>query len=161
MYLQRAIGNQALLRLSKPGVIQTKLKISQPGDKYEQEADRVAEEVMRMPEPGISHEKGISYEFQKANSYHPAEKVIARQVTGIGHTSPAAAQILKSTTGDSPKELTEETEEKWPIGWYRRYAKDEQAVEIFKYWVEGQGGELVLENEKWKKYMLEFSNFMA
>ncbi|KHE93422.1 MAG: DUF4157 domain-containing protein [Candidatus Scalindua rubra] len=29
--------------------IQTKLKIGQPGDKYEQEADRVAEQVMRMP----------------------------------------------------------------------------------------------------------------
>ncbi len=34
--------------------IQTKLKISQPGDKYEQEADRVAEQVMRMPEPKVS-----------------------------------------------------------------------------------------------------------
>jgi hypothetical protein len=31
--------------------IQAKLKISQPGDMYEQEADRVAEEVMRMPDP--------------------------------------------------------------------------------------------------------------
>jgi Domain of unknown function (DUF4157) len=29
--------------------IQTKLKISEPGDMYEQEADRVADEVMRMP----------------------------------------------------------------------------------------------------------------
>jgi hypothetical protein len=29
--------------------IQTKLKVSQPGDDYEQEADRVAEQVMRMP----------------------------------------------------------------------------------------------------------------
>ena len=31
--------------------IQAKLKIGQPGDKYEQEADRVANQVMRMPEP--------------------------------------------------------------------------------------------------------------
>ena len=31
--------------------IQAKLKIGQPGDKYEQEADRVAEQVMMMPEP--------------------------------------------------------------------------------------------------------------
>lgn len=29
--------------------IQTKLKINELGDKYEQEADRVAEQVMRMP----------------------------------------------------------------------------------------------------------------
>ena len=31
-------------------MIQAKLKIGQPEDKYEQEADRVAAEVMRMPE---------------------------------------------------------------------------------------------------------------
>jgi outer membrane protein OmpA-like peptidoglycan-associated protein len=31
--------------------IQAKLKVGQPGDVYEQEADRVADEVMRMPEP--------------------------------------------------------------------------------------------------------------
>ena len=31
--------------------IQTKLEISAPGDKYEQETDRVADQVMRMPEP--------------------------------------------------------------------------------------------------------------
>lgn len=33
------------------GAIQTKLAINKPGDEYEQEADRVAEQVMRMPEP--------------------------------------------------------------------------------------------------------------
>ena len=31
--------------------VQAKLRIGQPGDKYEQEADRVADQVMRMPEP--------------------------------------------------------------------------------------------------------------
>ncbi len=37
--------------------IQTKLAISQPGDKYEKEADRIADEVMRMPEPKIQLEE--------------------------------------------------------------------------------------------------------
>jgi len=32
--------------------IQPKLAVSQPGDRYEQEADRIAEEMTRMPEPG-------------------------------------------------------------------------------------------------------------
>jgi len=36
--------------------IQTKLKIGEPGDKYEKEADRVADEVMRMPEPSIQRQ---------------------------------------------------------------------------------------------------------
>lgn len=36
--------------------IQTKLKMSEPGDKYEQEADRIADEVMRMPEPSVQRQ---------------------------------------------------------------------------------------------------------
>jgi uncharacterized protein DUF4157 len=51
LYLQRTIGNQAVQRLIKSGALQAKLRIGQPGDRYEQEADRVADEVMRMPEP--------------------------------------------------------------------------------------------------------------
>ena len=53
LFLQRTIGNQAVQRLIKSGTLQTKLKIGQPSDKYKQEADRVAEQVMRMPEPGV------------------------------------------------------------------------------------------------------------
>lgn len=53
LFLQRAIGNQAVQKLFKAGVIQAKLKIGQPNDIYEQEADRVAEQVMRMPEPQV------------------------------------------------------------------------------------------------------------
>lgn len=33
--------------------IQPELAIGQPCDKYEQEADRIADEVMRMPEPEV------------------------------------------------------------------------------------------------------------
>jgi hypothetical protein len=36
-----------------PMMIQSKLTIGRPADKYEREADRVAEQVLRMPEPGI------------------------------------------------------------------------------------------------------------
>jgi hypothetical protein len=42
--LQRAAGNQAVGRF-----IQTKLRVSQPGDIYEQEADRIADQVMSTP----------------------------------------------------------------------------------------------------------------
>jgi hypothetical protein len=54
--LQRAYGNQAVLRMlerSRPA-IQPKLVVNEPGDAYEQEADRVAEQVMRMPAPELS-----------------------------------------------------------------------------------------------------------
>jgi len=36
-----------------PRTLQAKLTVNEPGDQYEQEADRVAEQVMRMPGPAI------------------------------------------------------------------------------------------------------------
>ena len=51
LFLQRTIGNRAVERLIKSGALQSKLKIGQPDDIYEHEADRVAEQVMRMPDP--------------------------------------------------------------------------------------------------------------
>jgi hypothetical protein len=52
-FLQQTIGNHAVYGLFKAGTLQPKLKISQPNDIYEQEADRVAEQVMRMPETSV------------------------------------------------------------------------------------------------------------
>lgn len=50
--LQRSIGNRALQRLLQSSYVQTKLKISKPGDRSEREADRVAESVSRSAAPG-------------------------------------------------------------------------------------------------------------
>ena len=49
--LQSTLGNQAVQRLLLSRQLQAKLQISEPGDQYEREADQVAEQVMRMPEP--------------------------------------------------------------------------------------------------------------
>ncbi len=35
-------------------VVQRALQVSQPGDRWEREADEMADEVMRMPDPGLS-----------------------------------------------------------------------------------------------------------
>jgi hypothetical protein len=53
--IHRAIGNHAVLRSLAPSrpALQTKLAINEPGDQYEQEADRVSEQVMGMPEPSV------------------------------------------------------------------------------------------------------------
>ena len=56
LFLQRTAGNQAVSRLMRSGALQAKLRIGQPGDVYEQEADRVADAVMRMPEPGVQRQ---------------------------------------------------------------------------------------------------------
>jgi hypothetical protein len=60
MFFQRTIGNQAVENMIRSGTLQAKLRIGQNGDNYEQEADRVAEAVVKMPEPkavsgGIPH----------------------------------------------------------------------------------------------------------
>lgn len=47
-FLQRNAGNNAVGAL-----LQAKLKVGQSGDKYEREADRIADKVMRMPDPAI------------------------------------------------------------------------------------------------------------
>jgi len=52
--LQLNFGNQAVQRLSKSGTIQAKLKVGSPNDKCEQEADQLAEQAIRMPEPLVS-----------------------------------------------------------------------------------------------------------
>src|SRR6266851_9685817 len=36
-----------------PHALQANLTVNEPGDQYEQEADRVAEQVMRMPDPAL------------------------------------------------------------------------------------------------------------
>ena len=48
-YLQRTVGNREVERLLKSGLIQAKLKVNEPGDCYEQEADRIGDQVMATP----------------------------------------------------------------------------------------------------------------
>ncbi len=67
VHLHRAIGNQPVQRLTSPSndvggfnfakieIIQPNLMVNQPNDTFEQEADRVAEQVMRMSIPNVIH----------------------------------------------------------------------------------------------------------
>ena len=58
--------------------LQPKLKISQPNDKYEQEADRVADEVMRMPEPKLQSQSEPEEEEETLQT-----KPVADQITPL------------------------------------------------------------------------------
>ena len=49
--LQSSVGNHAVQRLIQSSYIQTKLQVSTPGDPFEQEADHVADTVMRAADP--------------------------------------------------------------------------------------------------------------
>jgi len=52
-FFQTTIGNRSLYRVFKAGILQPKLKISQPDDIYEQEADRIAHHVTSLRDSAI------------------------------------------------------------------------------------------------------------
>jgi hypothetical protein len=76
--MQSSLGNQGMLRLMSGGVLQRKLTINQPGDVYEQEADRVADTVMRMPDPGTAGPRisptGPTAGLQRCSCGKPADQ---------------------------------------------------------------------------------------
>lgn len=77
-----------------PPRVQTKLKVGRPSDKYEQEADRVADEVIRMPEPKAS--KG-----NEVNKHHRDIPVVQKTLTnsegGSVDVPPIVHQLLRSS----------------------------------------------------------------
>lgn len=108
-HLQRTIGNQAVRRL------QAKLTVSAPDDIHEQEADRVAEEVMRMPGGGDAAPSGSrGKRLQKkcvpcAGGGAPCGKCAAEETLSMkrgasDHTSPSAAPSVVHEALRSPGE---------------------------------------------------------
>jgi hypothetical protein len=71
-YQQAKQLNQGTHRSPMP--IQAKLKIGQPGDKYEQEADSVADRVMGMPEPVLA-KSTVTNSVQTRSSIEPIQRV--------------------------------------------------------------------------------------
>jgi hypothetical protein len=87
LQMQQNIGNQGILQLLRIGQFQTKLTVGQPNDTYEQEADQLADQVMRMPDPVVQ-------------SQSPEEEETL-------HTSPLAGKITPLIQRQSPKEEEE------------------------------------------------------
>ncbi|MEB3358291.1 MAG: DUF4157 domain-containing protein [Synechococcales bacterium] len=82
-------------------VIQTKLTVGEPGDKYEQEADRTAAQIMRMPDPQadeISTESLNQPQIQRMCSKCEAEEEEepSIQMKEGGDRSPSSASNLES-----------------------------------------------------------------
>jgi hypothetical protein len=83
--------------------IQTKLVIGKPGDTYEQEADRISEEVMRMPTPQLQRADPFGGACPECQSEQPAQehdRFQAKQVASgdLGQTTvpPVVNEILRS-----------------------------------------------------------------
>lgn len=87
------LGNQSLQQLMKAHALQTKLTISSPSDLYEQEADRVAGQIMQTSLPA---EQSLSHEPKQELSRQPLEEeepIVARMAQG---SSPVEGEIETS-----------------------------------------------------------------
>jgi hypothetical protein len=61
--LQRSLGNQGFQKFLKNNNIQAKLNISQPNDKYEKEADEMADKVVKMSKSQIQQQNEEKEKF--------------------------------------------------------------------------------------------------
>jgi hypothetical protein len=91
LFLQRTIGNEAVGRLIRSGALRAKLRIWHPGDMYEQEADRVPDQKMRMPDPEVSTETKASNNIQDNSIQQDFSHVRV-------HTGSHAAETVTSGT---------------------------------------------------------------
>ena len=90
------------LPLHAPGAPapQAKLKVSRPGDKYEQEADRVADTVLRMPDPSRKPDgpaKGGRTGLQRA------EEPEVTALHGGQEREEGEAQVSRKSRGGAPR----------------------------------------------------------
>ncbi len=107
LFLQRTIGNQAVQKLMKSGALQAKLRIGAPDDVYEQEADRVAEAVMRMPEPQFSHVVNpdrtsgniVQKQCPRCTKKHGKEEEVIQTKMAAGHTPEITQEMDNSICG--------------------------------------------------------------
>jgi hypothetical protein len=75
--LHQNIGNQAMQRLCMSGQIQASLEIGQPNDIYEQEAHRVADQVMRMTRSSLSRKCGSCGKKEELNIRRKTEFAVS------------------------------------------------------------------------------------
>lgn len=109
LVFQRSAGNRAVQRLIGSDYFQAKLTVSTPGDPYEREADRVAETVMRMPDPVVRRvplavrededEETVATKLETEQGKQPDDKDESGQPKPIRDTPPR-----RQTREDEDKE---------------------------------------------------------
>src|SRR5882672_7896178 len=90
------------LQQAVPEMIQTKLNISTPGDQYEQEADRVADQVMRMSYPILQRQCSGCSDIRTQATNDEMEPSIRRQANGGGGPSSVTADFTNRLGAGMP-----------------------------------------------------------
>jgi hypothetical protein len=119
--LQATVGNQGMYRLLRAGAVQTKLTVGSVDDPYEREADRIAEDVMRMPDPRTDVPvQRVPPVIQRLCAECEAEELQRKPAPPIGHAPvqisrkcPRCAEKLArgATGGDAVVQRQEDAEE--------------------------------------------------
>ncbi|OPX86541.1 MAG: hypothetical protein A4E53_02974 [Pelotomaculum sp. PtaB.Bin104] len=107
LQLQQTIGNHAVQRILNVCMLQAKLKISQPNDVYEQEADRIANQVLRTPDSALPPPGGPPHTASPPGS-------LVRQVLpeeGELQTKPAGSMGLTATKRQDEEDLLQKSGE--------------------------------------------------
>jgi len=145
MFMEPHFGHdfsRVQVQAAAPTTIQTKLTINQPNDRYEQEADRVADEVMRMPQPQtqqMSITPGAQSKatllplevsgpqtqlaLEQSNPEHEEAEPIADRVKGISKPT-----IQRQPEPRSLLELDEEELKR--LTWWSEEAMDEELLSL-------------------------------
>jgi len=131
LQLQRTLGNHAVQRLIHarmdahvPLSIQAKVMVGPAGDKYEQEADHVANRVMAMPGPAAHHsvQRATRPEEEKEKTLQPRRLADAitpfvhRQMMPEDEEKPAQARFLAGSLSPlAQRQMVDEDKEKKPV----------------------------------------------
>lgn len=122
--LQQSVGNQAVQRLFGSDYFQAKLQVSSPGDPFEQEADRVADTVMRMPDSSVSAPvQALSESIQRVplavRDDDEEEEKVAKKCDHCDEDTP----VQRRSTDEEPEEETQTA----PI---QRQTEDEEEEKV-------------------------------
>jgi hypothetical protein len=110
LQLQRSIGNQAVMRLMESSDIRHSseaaepLAINEPGDRFEREADSVADQVMRAPQTSVSRSLSSGAGLQRkcaACRDEEEEQKLQRQIASPADDTQIQRQILPGAEGVS------------------------------------------------------------
>ncbi len=133
LHLQRIIGNRAVQRLLKSGVIQAKLNIEQAGDIYEQKVAQVSKKLMHLSEQLFQRqrEKKNKYGIKKLS---PVEERIQHRRPKSTSPKSLSNYIQIQKNGCSPRRRRKRTRQKVPLAVYMARRRCSNLDEAIRLW---------------------------
>jgi hypothetical protein len=133
--LQRTVGNRVVGRLlarigSRP-TIQARLTVGAAGDRYEQEADRIADQVMRLPRPAGVQRPGVDAppDAQRHEDEELQTKPLAASITPLAQRQADEEEEIQATPL-AQRQAEEEEEEVQAKPLAQRQAEEEEKEEV-------------------------------